>query len=81
MGKVRPILSPTTSLPSVSASPDTPPMHYDVPESPKQRESPEDVGGGGGSSAIYEEIEDDVSRIVNQCELSNKHLKMRTNQF
>lgn len=37
-------------------------MHYDVPESPKR--SPQDEeAAGAGSSAIYEEIEDDGCNV------------------
>lgn len=60
LGKV---LSPTSGSPLKPAPPPPLPvgaggsnmMHYDVPESPKRLECV-----AGGSSAIYEEIEDDV---------------------
>lgn len=57
-GKV-PILSPTSSLPPLQPAMQ-PIMHYDVPESPQRRDADIDLSGAG-SSAIYEEIEDDVS--------------------
>lgn len=38
-----------------------PMMHYDVPESPKRKSPQDEEAAGAGSSAIYEEIEDDVS--------------------
>lgn len=50
----KPLMSPTSSLPPKPASM----MHYDVPDSPKGEEEP---AGAAGASAIYEEIEDDVS--------------------
>lgn len=36
-------------------------FHYDVPESPKRKDA-EDQGMAAGGSAIYEEIDDDVSK-------------------
>lgn len=58
LGKGKIVLSPTSSLPPLQ--PTMMAMHYDIPESPKRREADAD-STGAGSSAIYEEIEDDVS--------------------
>lgn len=56
MGKGKPVLSPTTSLPPLKPAPAPQMMmHYDVPGSPQRR----DMDSGAGSSAIYEEIADD----------------------